>query len=375
MPSLRLLLLCAVALGAAPSTAAAFAFAGTPSGVFRTATIDRGEWIYTNGLHQARGANTDGLHRTDYFRAADPHGDDPTHIGRDAYNALTYDFFGAHRSTHNGDYQLPTDAEEYPEGTADLAEVRMAIEGDALHVRFLWNSFPAPDAQVATLTFGAADSAARAWPHNARLRSGWTAALTVWGTGGDVTDAAGAATPVAVSAGDHVTEATVPLSALPAGPWTLTGGAGLGDPAQPGRYLDVPAGIATATAPGSGGPDSPTNVWDLLFADDTPWTFDERRQGDDLAAGSAAADTAVVDPADLAARPHASPGPSAPATSSACSRARSPTATGSRGSAARRCRRATRATGSTRPGTTTAACSPTACACRPATRPRGPTGR
>ncbi|MDX6639933.1 MAG: hypothetical protein QOF12_944 [Solirubrobacteraceae bacterium] len=296
----RIALLSLAVVAAAPAAAAtADVFAGHPTGVFRTATIDRGVWIYTNGLHQARGANTDGLHRTDYFQAVDPQGDDPTHIGRDVYNALTYDAFGAHRSTHNGDYQLPTDAVKYPEGTADLAEVRMAIAGGALHVRFEWNSFPSPGAQIATLAFGHAGSAVRAWPRNANLTSGWDAALTVWGTGATITTAGGAETPVAVSAGDHVTEATIPLSALPAGPWTLSGGSGLDDPAQPGRYWAVPPGISSATAPGSGGPTTPTNVWDLLFADDNPWTFDERHQSDDLAAGTAQADTAVVDPADL----------------------------------------------------------------------------
>src|SRR4051794_2916291 len=151
MRNLGLALLCLLAV---PAGASAFDFNGMPTGIFRTATIDAGEWIYTNGLHQARGANTDGLHRTDYFKAVDPHGDDPTHIPRDLYNALSYDCFGSHRSTHNGDYELPQDATKYPEGTADLAEVRMAIVGDALHVRFEWNSFPSPSAQIATLTFG-----------------------------------------------------------------------------------------------------------------------------------------------------------------------------------------------------------------------------
>src|SRR5206468_9070817 len=93
MRNLGLALLCLLAL---PAAASAFDFNGTPTGVFRTATLDHGEWIYTNGLHQARGANTDGLHRTDYFKATDPQGDDPTHINRDLHNALTYDFFGPH---------------------------------------------------------------------------------------------------------------------------------------------------------------------------------------------------------------------------------------------------------------------------------------
>jgi pimeloyl-ACP methyl ester carboxylesterase len=272
-----------------------------PSGTFRTARYDHGEWIYTNGIGQALGANSDGLHRTDYFKATDPHGDDPTHINRDIYNAVTYDAFGSHRMAHNGDYQLPTDSKRFPVGTADLAETRLAIKNGNLFVRFLWNSFPRPDAQIATLTFG--EGPAREWPRNARLSSPWQNALTVWGTGGVLTDAAGHETPVDVRAGDHVTEARVPLSARPAGRWALRGGAGL---AQDGKYMDVPAGPAGDSTPGSGGPTSPTNVWDLLFADDTPWTFDERHQSDDLVKADASTDSVSVDPARIAKRRYAS---------------------------------------------------------------------
>ena len=294
---MKRILVAAVCLLVAAPAAHAFEWKGEPTGIFRTARYDRGEWIYTNGIQQGRGANSDGLHRTDYFKATDPHGDDPTHINRDIYDAVTYDAFGSHRTAHNGDYQLPTDDSKFPVGTADLAELRLAIKGGDLYVRFLWNSFPRPDAQIATLTFG--DGPSQPWPRNARLRSPWQKALTVWGTGGTLTDAGGAEQPVAVRTGDHVTEARVPLSALPAGRWTLRGGAGLADA---GKYMEVPAGPASATQPGSGGPSSPTNVWDLLFADDAKWTFDERRQSDDLASGDAATDVVTVDPARIRKR-------------------------------------------------------------------------
>ncbi|HEX6714637.1 MAG TPA: hypothetical protein VF066_14695, partial [Thermoleophilaceae bacterium] len=288
MTRIVLALFCLLAVAPA---AHALEWKGQPTGIFRTARYDRGEWIYTNGIQQARGANSDGLHRTDYFKATDPHGDDPTHINRDIYNAVTYDAFGSHRAAHNGDYQLPTDDQKFPIGTADLAELRLAIKGSDLYVRFLWNSFPRPDAQIATLTFG--DGAAHPWPRNARLSSPWQKAVTVWGTGATLADASGAQQPVDVRVGDHVTEARVPLSALRTGSWTLRGGAGLADG---GKYMEVPAGQASATQPGSGGPSSPTNVWDLLFADDAKWTFDELRQADDLAKADATADVVTVDP-------------------------------------------------------------------------------
>jgi predicted esterase len=277
------------------------AWAGTPGGVFRSGAYDHGEWIYTNGIHQAQGANSDALHRTDYFRSVYPTGGDPTFASRDLYNALTYDFFGSHRATHNGDYQLPTDPARWPAGTADLAELRLAADANYLYVRFLWNSFPRPDAQIATLTFTTpgATTLARPWPRNAGLSSPWQAALTVWGAGGAVASGpTGTETPVDVRTGEHSTEARIPLSRLPGGPWSLGGGAGLQDPAASGSYWTVPPGNANADHPGSGGPLAPTNVWDLLFAGDDPWTFDELHQADQLATGTASA-TANVDPAAL----------------------------------------------------------------------------
>ncbi|MEA2496142.1 MAG: hypothetical protein QOJ29_4053, partial [Thermoleophilaceae bacterium] len=298
----RLLATCFVLLIPASAAQAADswpAWKGAPTGIFRTARYDRGEWIYTNGIQQAKGANSDGLHRTDYFKATDPHGDDPTHINRDIYNAVTYDAFGIHRAAHNGDYQLPTDSKKWPVGTADLAEVRLAVRGGNVVIRLLWNSFPRPDAQIATLTFAGAGAKSAPWPRNARLSAPWDRAITVWGTGAALTRPGAADVPLEVRTDDHLTEVRVPMAELPAGPWTLRGGAGLGDPAHPGTYWEVTAGPASDSAPGSGGPSSPTNVWDLLFADDKPWSFDERHQSDDLAKADATSDSVTVDPARL----------------------------------------------------------------------------
>jgi predicted esterase len=285
-------LLFATAVPSAPSAVAAagHTWVGAPTDVFRTGQYDRGEWIYTNGVRQGRGANTDGLKRTDYYSAYHVAPTEPTHITDDLYNAMTYDFFGSHRATHNGDYQLALDT---PAFTGEVAELRLAIDGPNLFVRLLWTSMPTPEAQIATLTFGTGPS--KAWPHNAKLNGTYAKALTVWGNGGDVDG-----TPVSVRTSAHVTEVTVPLSLLPSGAWVLHGGSGL---AKGSNYLDVPAGEASATAPGSGGPTSPTNVWDLLFAGDTPWSFDELSQSAQLTAVTATASETV----DLT-RPTAGPG-------------------------------------------------------------------
>ncbi|MCU1588097.1 MAG: putative esterase [Frankiales bacterium] len=285
---LALLSFAALLVVPASSSAAGWhTWTGAPTDVFRTGQYSAGEWVYTNGLRQARGANTDLLERSDYFAAVKPSPVDPTSISYDLYNAFTYDFFGSHRAAHNGDFQLP---DSLPAGTGEVAEVRLAIEGGDLYVRFLWNAFPKPDAQIATLTFG--DGPVTAWPRNAKLSGGSAAALTVWGTGGSLVRGS-VVTPVATRTGNHTSEARIPLSLLPAGPWTLRGGSGLTDPADRTRYWTLPAGFATASSPGSGGPLAPTNVWDLLFAGDSPWSFDELNQSRQLSAGVATASATV----------------------------------------------------------------------------------
>ncbi|GAC1329637.1 MAG: hypothetical protein NVSMB17_06160 [Candidatus Dormibacteria bacterium] len=303
-------LLAFISLPLAPAASRAAAppwhqWVGTGTGIYRDATYDRGEFIYSNGIFQARGANADLLqrHRTDYF----PGGAAPTYSPpNDLYRAYTYDFFGAHRSTYNGTYHLPTDTSKWPDFTADMSELRLAIDGPDLVVRMQFTSFPRPDAQVATLAFASssAPGTARAWPRNAGVSSPWGTALTLWGTGGAVDTVSGGQDLVAaggaVRVTDHAFEARLPLSRLPAGAWSITGGSGLGDPANPGRYWTVPPGGATATQPGTNSTLAPgANVWDLLFSRDDPWSFDELRQADDLRSGVVSNDHQVVDPAIL----------------------------------------------------------------------------
>ena len=281
-------------------------WAGTATGVYRDATYDRGEFIYSNGIFQNRGANADaaGRHRTDYFPGElTPIYSPPN----DLYRAYTYDFFGAHRSTYNGTYHLPTDRTMWPDFTADLAEVRMAVDGGDLFIRMQFTSFPRPDAQVATLAFASSASpgAAHAWPAGAGISSPWSTALTLWGTGAQLDTSGGPQTLVAAGgdfrASSHFFEARVPLAQLPAGPWSVTGGSGLNNPLSTGHYWAVPSGDATATSPGAGGALPGGAVWDLLFSRDSTWTFDEKKQSDDLRSGVVTSDAQVVDPAILQA--------------------------------------------------------------------------
>lgn len=279
-------------------------WSGTPTGVFRTATLDHGELIWTNGIWQALGANADHLHRTDYFAAADPVGDTPTHIPRDVYNAFTYDFFGSHRLTHNGDAQLPANPTRWPDGTGEVAEIRLTGTSTDLYIRLRWNSMPSAYAQLATFTFATAaagprpSSALTEWPHNAHLKSHYQTAVTISGAGVSLGDGPPSTVNLSVDVSAHLTTVRIPRRLLPPGPWRLGGGSGLADPAHPDSYWTLAPGPATTTTPGSGGPTSPSNVLGLFFSTDSPWTFDELAQADQLATGTSTS-VLTVDPKDL----------------------------------------------------------------------------
>ncbi len=303
---MRALIAIVVAFAALPVAAADArwpSFPGKAGGIFRSGELVRGQWIYTNGIGQALGADADDTPRTEYFAAAKagPGEADQGFMRRDLYLALTYDFFGAHRGAHNGDLQLPKDGARYPAGTADLAELRMRADSRYAYVRFRWESLPDRTAQVATLAFAAerADPPVREWPRNARLASGYDAAITAWGAGAVLSDPDGSETKLKTRRADHAIVVRVPLARLPAGPWRLTGGSGLGDPDAPGNYWDVPPGDATQDTPGSGGDAAPTNVAGLLFADDDSWSFDELAQSRLLSGGDASAAAVTVDPRAL----------------------------------------------------------------------------
>lgn len=282
---------------------------GDATGEFRTGRLDDGVHVWTNGVYQSRGANTDGLHHEDYWAAVVTGGELPVDERDDVENHLTWGAFGVDRWATDGDQELPRDAAAWPEFTGEVNELRLGVDADELFVRWRFTSMPADDTQIATLTFG--DGPVATWPHGAGVTSPWDVAVTAWGTGASITR--NGDDPVLLDAGDvrvvdHALEVRVPLASLPDGPWSLRGGAGLTDPDDRSQYWAVPAGSATDTAPGSGSSlRAGSPVWSLLFATEDEWVYTARAEGDLLAAGDVTDATVTVDPADLAAGRTAEP--------------------------------------------------------------------
>ncbi|MFT7126399.1 MAG: hypothetical protein ACI9HX_000069, partial [Pseudoalteromonas tetraodonis] len=282
-----------------------------PSGRANQGVITKGEFVGTDEIHFARGANADGIYHEQYYA---PNGEPPepssTTDEDDVYRHLTYGAFGADRAAHNGDYLLPTDTTTWPDFTADLAFFRMEASETELFIQLHYASFPSPNAQIATVTITPTVQAPAVadWPRNAGIGSDYAIALTVWGDGGELASNDGSSATLADLGGDvrvtdHAIEARLPLSSLPAGPWRIGVGSGLADPADHSMYWTVPAGAPNATSPGTDGTTQPgSNVWDLMFTPHDPRWHDDHIQGDLLLNRDASTATVVVDPAQLQAR-------------------------------------------------------------------------
>ena len=298
--------------GPAPPPSGWAVFDASPSGRAGQGVVFEGEFVGTDEIHFARGANADGRDHEEYYA---PGGVPPEPMPApeeqdDVYRHSTWGAFGADRAPHNGDYLLPTDTSRWPDFTADIAFLRFEATADDLFVQIRFVSFPAPDAQIATLTFTSVGAVPPfvPWPRNAGIGSAHSVAVTLWGDGGEVADSAGAAALLediggAVRITDHAIEARIPLGSLPAGPWQVGAGSGLADPADPTQYWTVPAGAPTASSPGTDDANAPgSNVWDLMFTPRDPQWFDDHVQADLLAAGDVTSATIVVNPAVLQAR-------------------------------------------------------------------------
>jgi opacity protein-like surface antigen len=294
---------------------------GTPNYISGTSRYDRGEFIYSDWVHDDFGANTDG------FRSNNPDPPQPvTGIYPNTQNLASPRFGGTannglERFRHTGDYGYPANGTGLPTGyddVADILEFREALDSSGLHVLVRLGALVNTDSSVVGIGIDAdRDRATGAgeWPRGAGMTQqlGYDYFVTLWGTGGEITDYTGS-TPVTravkVAANKDTRppfiEADVPLpvDAKP-GKWRTYVGSGIWNPTANAWQMAMPTSGQTA-APGSLGRAS--NIYNLLFRPHEPnnWWRDTT-QADDLANHDISGDHADVDMEMLAARKSSPP--------------------------------------------------------------------
>src|SRR3954463_1668924 len=314
--------LVALAIVPAPASAACprghhadaddYDWTGTPSLVAGTWRYSRGELVYSDYVHDDAGANVDG------FTSNNPDPPQPvTGVHVDPSNPTSPIIGGAadngDRFQWSGDFGYPMAAPREYFDDADLLEFREALDGGALHFLVRLGALTAPDATVVGIGIDSDrdhTTGAGAWPRGANMpqQLGYDYFVTLWGTGGELTDYTGATpktVPVTVKANTKsqppFLEADVPLPAgLKPGMWRTYVGTGLWDAGSGSWAMPAPSPQQTA-APGSLG--GAPSIYNLLFRPYEPnsW-WRETTQADDLAHHDIAEDHADVDARLLAAR-------------------------------------------------------------------------
>lgn len=242
---------------------------GASSELGGTWQIDAGELVYQDHLYDDLG----------------------THTGQ---RAEQYGTVGAPA----GDVRYPTDDARYGRNAADLLELRLTSDGTDLFVLARLNTLKVPDSTVVALALDSTTDertdagAGIAWPHGAGVSvAGADHVVTLWGTGGDVTDLREVAAPAtavetaADTGNDHnAIEARIPLGDLDLAPdgtfrvWAATG-------LWTGSAWMPIALRQSATEPGGASLTAPTPpVFNVAFRGHETGSFFEERQAGALAA-------------------------------------------------------------------------------------------
>lgn len=295
---------------------------GAPTYITGTSVLDRGEFIHSDYVHDDYGANVDGIRsgNLDFgpqqaFTGVYPDPQRPTDpkVGASGNNG---------RFRWSGDFGYPSPLDRDPgtaiaglagdaehqlfsfDDVADLVELRVAFDGAKLSYLVRLGALTAADDAVVGIGIdadGDLTTGASRWPRGANLleRNGYEYFITLWGTGGEITDYTGAepaTTPVTVAANtaDNFIEAEVPLPAgATPGVWRHWVGTGLWD-ADAGEWQAVRPTTTRQVTPGDLG--RAPRIFDLGFQRPEPasWWFDTE-QADDLAAHDIKLDSAAID--------------------------------------------------------------------------------
>jgi predicted esterase len=142
---------------------------GKPTMLAGRSQISKGELVYTDYLYDDYGPDVDHAPNSPQFRSA--------------------------LAPKSGDYGYPDDPDRYGYNAADLRELRIAVDRDAVHALVALQTMKVADASIATIAIDADGNPATgsgSWPDGAQLRTpGADHFITVWGTGARLTDAAG----------------------------------------------------------------------------------------------------------------------------------------------------------------------------------------
>jgi hypothetical protein len=299
----------ALALGASALIAAqpaqAYDWKAEPAWIANTGVYRQHELVYQDYLFDDHGANTDGIDRADApFGAAGPDLQTPTDPRLSPAPVINWagDFtYGSADGTHIAD-------------VADLTELRVASDAAGVHFRVRMSDMTAKDSTVVAICADEdrdRSTGVQSWPNGANLTAalGCDHLFTVYGTGADVTTAAGTkdlaklgGTVAADPAGGYL-ELTVPPAVADPGnrTWRLYVASGLWDAAGHGWVAPTPGPAAAGSPVPTGGSALAPNVWDLLSNNREPnSTWDEEKQANDLMRADIAADSLDVDFARLA---------------------------------------------------------------------------
>jgi len=285
---------------------------GAPTFLSGTAVVDRGEFIASDYVHDDSGANVDGFRSGDLDPGNPVTGMEWPNLRNPASprNGSTGDnLIGRMRWT--GDFGYPpsqptTDPFTYQD-VADILEFRTAVDRGALHYIVRLGALVNASDTVIGIGIDAdrnAATGAASFPLGSNLKEqlGFEYAITLWGTGGEITDYTqhpARTTPVTVHANTtkNFVEADVPIppgaqldvwrTYAAAGLWSGTGWA---MPAPTTTRSFAPGALLTAPW-----------IFDLAFVADEPNTWwRDTTQADDLAKHDIAQDHADIDMTELA---------------------------------------------------------------------------
>jgi hypothetical protein len=270
--------------------AAAHEWRAEPAMISHAGVYRDHEFVWQDYLYDDRGANTDGRDRFDApLGTAGPDPADPTNTRMSPAPLTNWagDFV----------YASSPDDSNYIPNVADFIEFRVAADHASVHYRFRMGDMTAPDSAVIGMCVdedGSIASGVATWPlganHTEQL--GCDRFYTVWGTGGQVVDAAGTTqdfadigASVSTDVDEALIELTMPKAVADPGRkrWRYYIAAGVWDAAagtwQAPTALPQQAGAPIATG---GSPLAP-NIYDLLSNNDEPnATWNEEKQANDL---------------------------------------------------------------------------------------------